>query len=72
MFPTSVYIAHLKDANFYNILYPTSRKKKKPINTLLGGERRTVKKGAAVQMFLFNSCTIVHKRAHPGHVDLSH
>lgn len=45
--------------------------KKKTINTLLGGER-TLKKGAAVQMFLFNSCTIVHKRAHPGHADLSH
>lgn len=29
-------------------------------------------KGTAVQMFLFNSCTIVLKRVHPGHVDLSH
>lgn len=33
---------------------------------------RACPKGAAVQMFLFNSCTIVHKRAYPGHVDLSH
>lgn len=33
---------------------------------------RAYPKGAAVQIFLFNSSTIVHKRVHPGHVDLSH